>query len=137
MKKIFILTSLITLVSFGASAQDDTDNKGGRIEALKIAYLTRKLSLSPAEAQKFWPVYNNYAAEIKSARMEQRQNKSSELETEDEMLGIRKKYNAAFGTAISEEKVNTFFRSEKEFGSYVQKELQERRQSRQSLRPGN
>jgi hypothetical protein len=137
MKQIYIIiTILFTTLVLSASAQDDNDAKGGRIEALKIAFLTKKLDLSPSEAQKFWPVYNNYAADMRSARIDQRQHKSSELDTEDKILNIRKKYSAEFSKAISTEKVNTFFRSEKEFGTYVRKELMERQEMRQGVRPG-
>ena len=31
-----------------------------RINAYRIAFLTRRLNLTPQEAQKFWPVYNEY-----------------------------------------------------------------------------
>lgn len=31
-----------------------------KIKALKIAFLTNRLSLTPEEAQAFWPVYNEY-----------------------------------------------------------------------------
>ena len=42
---------------------------GNRLEALKIAYITNKLNLSPEEAQKFWPIYNQYSLELKVARL--------------------------------------------------------------------
>lgn len=129
MKRLF-LSILIASIALVATAQD-SEPRGGRIEALKIAYLTKRLDLSPAEAQKFWPIYNSYAAEIRAARAEQRQNGTQELDTEDRILAIRKKYSSEFSRAISAEKINTFFRSEKEFGNYVQQELQERRQLRQ------
>lgn len=108
---------------------------GGRIEALKIAYITKKLNLSPDEAQKFWPIYNNYSSEMREVRREQRRNNASELDTEEKYLRIRKKYNTEFSRALSPDKVNTFFKSEKDFGNYVQKELSERRQLRQGLKP--
>lgn len=31
-----------------------------RINAYKIAFFTRRLNLTPTEAEKFWPVYNEY-----------------------------------------------------------------------------
>ena len=31
-----------------------------KLNAYKIAFFTRKLNLSPAEAEKFWPVYNEF-----------------------------------------------------------------------------
>jgi hypothetical protein len=126
MKTLFIILFLIhTLPVF--SQEDDR----GKIEALKIAYLTKKLNLSPEEAQRFWPIYNNYAGEIRQARQEGKRNNTSELQTEEKILGIRKKYNSEFSRAINPEKINTFFRSEKDFGNFVQKELAERRQLRQ------
>lgn len=125
MKHLVPILFLICTLSLRAQEGD-----GGRIEALKIAYLTKKLNLSPQEAQRFWPIYNNYASELRQARTG---NSSSEIEREERILNIRKKYNKEFGSALNPEKVNAFFRSEKEFGNYVQKELSERRQLRQQL----
>lgn len=34
-----------------------------KVEALKVAFITKRLALTPEEAQKFWPVYNQYEAE--------------------------------------------------------------------------
>ena len=31
-----------------------------RVKAAKVAYLTRELGLSPQEAERFWPVYNEF-----------------------------------------------------------------------------
>jgi hypothetical protein len=134
MKRLLFSILFLSVIGLNGFSQDD-DNKpdGSRLEALKIAYLTKKLNLTPEEAQRFWPIYNNYAGEIRAARVEQRRNKSSEIETEEKILRIRKKYNTEFSNAISADKVNAFFRSEKEFGNYVQKELMERRQLRQQL----
>jgi hypothetical protein len=132
MKKFLYSILFLLAVSVTAYSQEENDKPdGSRLEALKIAYLTKKLNLTPEEAQRFWPIYNNYAGEIRKTRIEQRQNKSSEIETEEKILNIRKKYNTEFSSAISAEKINTFFRSEKDFGNYVRKELMERRQSRQ------
>jgi hypothetical protein len=128
-----LLPILFLICTLNLFSQQSQDPDGSRIEALKIAYLTKKLNLSPEEAQRFWPVYNNYASELREARAEQRRNKATEIETEEKILNIRKKYNKEFSNALSAEKVNTFFRSEKEFGNYVQKELSERRQLRQQL----
>lgn len=134
MKKFLLIVTCFSFFVFTAVAQE-SNQKGGRIEALKIAYLTKKLDLSPAEAQKFWPIYNDYSSEMRSTRADLRQNKVSELEAEDRMLKIRKKYGVEFSHAISDDKINTFFRSEKEFGQYVQKELQQRRELRQQRNP--
>ena len=101
------------------------------MQAYKIAFLTKKLNLTPEKAQQFWPIYNKYENEMRAARVEGRTSKK-EIETEEKILNIRKKYNSEFTKALSTEKVNTLFRSEREFGNIVQKEFMERRNQRQN-----
>ena len=132
---LFLFLSTVTI----SVAQDDESggrNNGGKIEALKIAYLTNKLTLSPEEAQRFWPVYNKYMQEIRKTRLDARENQQSEITTDEKILGIRKKYNNEFSKAISSEKANSFFKAEKEFGTYLQKEIIERRQQRIQRKAG-
>lgn len=140
MKKLLLIVALFLTLSSAILAQDDGGDKknpGGKVEALKIAYITQKLNLSTEEAQKFWPIYNKYAAEIRKVRVDGRLNKENEIEIEEKLLAIRKKYNGEFAKALSPEKVNAFFKAEKEFGVVLQRELLERRQQRQEKRGGN
>lgn len=131
MKRLLPILFLICTLTSVAQEGGDQDPNGSKVEALKIAYLTKKLNLSPEEAQRFWPIYNNYATELRNTKKDQRNNRASELETEQKVLDIRKKYNTEFSKVLNAEKVNTLFRSEKDFGNFVQKELAERRQLRQ------
>ena len=61
------ITTLVVLGLFAlflpqlSQAQD-------RIRALKVAFITDKLKLTPEESEKFWPVYNQYEAEQKRIR---------------------------------------------------------------------
>lgn len=134
MKKLLLIITLFLTVGTAVIAQEGDDgdkkNNGGKIEALKIGYLTQKLNLSAEEAQKFWPIYNKYAAEIRKVRGDARLNKEKEIDTEEKLLSIRKKYNEEFNKALSAEKVNSFFKAEKDFGGVLQRELMERRQQR-------
>src|SRR6185295_745050 len=68
MKKIFFLLGFVFLATMFSFAQTGDDLKGGtnRIDAIKIAYLTKELELSPDEAKAFWPLYDRYTGEIKS-----------------------------------------------------------------------
>ena len=125
MKTIYTIFIFLFTFSMSSIAQN-----GGKLEAYKIAYLTNKLSLTPQEAQRFWPVYNQYENEIRAVRIESRQGGKDELEREEKILNIRKKYNTEFAKVISPEKVNTLFRSEKEFNALVQKEMMERRNNK-------
>lgn len=132
MKQLFTILAIFFTISFTALAQDGGGKQNGqKIEALKVAYITNKLNLSPEEAQKFWPIYNKYSDELRKARQEGRQNKTPELEIEEKILGIRKKYNGEFSKVLPAEKVNAFFKAEKEFGTKLKEEWMERRKQKQ------
>ena len=130
MKKYLFIIALLLGFTVAGMSQDEEKKDGGRIEALKIAYLTRKLNLTTEEAQKFWPVYNKYADELRKAQIEARQNNTTEIDRDEKVLNIRKRYNGEFAKALSAEKANSFFRVEKEFNSFLQKEMIERRQNK-------
>lgn len=57
-RALFLFLILFTTLTF---AQED---KYAQIKAMKTAYITEKLDLSPTEAEKFWPVYNSYRKEL-------------------------------------------------------------------------
>lgn len=136
MKKYLLYVILALGVVINGRAQEADAKDGGKLEALKIAFLTKKLDLSTEEAQRFWPIYNNYTKEIRLIRVEQKLKNLPEIEVEDRILTVRKKYNTEFSKAINSEKVNTFFKSEKDFRNTIQKELQERRLNRQLNKRG-
>ena len=133
MKMIFTLLGIIWCCSTTLPAPQPRD--GDRLEALKIAYRTQKLNLTTEEAQRFWPVYNQYIADMKKVRVSE--TGGDEIEKDEKILAVRKKYQGDFGKALSPERANDFFRAEKEFYGFVAKELQQRRQLRQEAKPRN
>ena len=110
-------------------AQDGGKPDGGKLRAYQIAFLTQKLSLTPEEAQRFWPVFNKYQDEMRASRIANRQ--ANEIEKEEKAMVIRKKYFEEFSKVLNKEKADKVFKAEKEFRDVVRKELQERRQGRQ------
>lgn len=52
------------------AAQTEKD----KVEALRVNFITKKLELTTAEAEKFWPVYNEYNDKIKAVRKNLRQS---------------------------------------------------------------
>lgn len=57
MKTIYTLFLLLfSTFLFG----QDIENRIERVKALRIAYISDKLDLSPDEAQKFWPIFNQF-----------------------------------------------------------------------------
>ena len=95
------------------------------IDALKIAYITKQLNLSPDEAQKFWPIYNNYSTELKKAKIDFKQD---ELAFEEIKVGIMKKYKNEFKKIFNNDsKINQCFKAEPEFHKLLKAEWIRRR----------
>ncbi|HVM87651.1 MAG TPA: hypothetical protein VMT76_05650 [Puia sp.] len=138
MKNFLLILGLICWLTITARCQDN-NQAGGRIEVLKIGWLSKKLNLSPEEAQKFWPVYNQYSAEIRNVRQNGEKQNVPEIVIEQQVLDIRKKYNGEFMKALGPQRADQFFRLEKEFSAVVTRELMQRRelrlQQRRNLRP--
>jgi len=54
----------------GAFAQRDRD----RVEQLRVSFISKRLDLTNAEYEKFWPVYNEYNDKVKAVRRNLRQS---------------------------------------------------------------
>ena len=123
MKKILLLTLFLLNINYFCYSQ--VENRKNNIEAIQIAYLTRELSLSSEEAQKFWPVYNEYRDELLAVKKEAR---NDEVLFEEKVLNIRKKYKADFKRVLgTDQRVNQVFVAEKSFRDLLRKELMNRR----------
>lgn len=129
MKKANVLTIILSCISFlGFAQQADTPPVGNNIQALKIAFVTKELALTPDEAQKFWPVYYNYLGEVKKARQER---KVDVLIFEETVLNIRKKYKNDFKKVLNtDDRVNKVLFIDRDFNNVLKKELQKRIQNR-------
>lgn len=134
MKRILILIGFFFLILTGIKGSAQQLRDGERVQALKIAYLTKKLNLTTEEAQRFWPVYNEYTAEMRKVRFEGRGD--DEIEKDEKLLSIKKKYQSDFSKALSPDRANQFFRAEKEFNEFVAKELRERQLNRKEKKSG-
>ena len=121
---------------FAQEGGGDHQRDGGKLKAYQIAFLTRKLNLTPEEAQRFWPVFNKYEDEIRITRIQNKQ--APEVELEEKMLNIRKKYYDEFSRVLNKERADRVFKADREFKDVVRRELMERRQLRQqNKRPNN
>lgn len=61
MKRIIILLLLFIGINWAHAQNND---KHENLKALKTAFITQELDLSPKEAEKFWPIYNVYDEKI-------------------------------------------------------------------------
>lgn len=75
MKKVFSLICALAVVSVAALAQQpkgdekkaDGNDWRERIRSAQVAFLTNELDLTEAEAQSFWPVYNDVQKQRRDA----------------------------------------------------------------------
>ncbi len=119
MKKFVLIFSFIFSTFTVLHAQDDNP-RGERVEALKIAFITQKLDLTTDEAQKFWPVYNQYEQEIRNIKG------GEVIENEEQLLNIRKKYKPSFERILGSQKLNSLFNAERDFRTVLIRRLKNR-----------
>ncbi len=68
------LKILIFLVLLLQSATFFSQNDKDKVEALRIAFIGKKLELTTNESEKFWPIYNEYNDKVKAVRKNVRQS---------------------------------------------------------------
>lgn len=70
-KKIYILVFSLFLSTLMFSQRDNEESRK-KIRTLKVAYLTEQLNLTADEAEKFWPIYNEFDKKQNRLRNESR-----------------------------------------------------------------
>lgn len=125
--KNFILAFTFFLSGFIVQAQEQRDpdpvKREQKIKALYVAYISQELKLTEAEAQKFWPVHSEFDNEVRSVKMD-----LSELDRQQNVLNIKKKYQDRFTRIIGVERTDAFFRSDAEFRKKLVERLKNMRQ---------
>ena len=95
--KFFLLLISVMTFAFSINAQESKTDKEQEIKSQKIAFFSDKIGLTPAEAQVFWPIYNDYWAK-KNKIIADRKEKmtyfanSSENMSNDEMIQYADQY---------------------------------------------
>jgi len=155
MKRITSLFGFAMLIGTLAVAQpgeNERMNRGERkekVEAMKIAYITSKLELTPSEAQLFWPVFNEFESKLQAARQNRRKDHKDGNDNLDQMsdkevealidsevgfrqkeLDIMKEYHAKFKTVLPVRKVARLYRAQDDFKRELLKKIQERKPER-------
>jgi hypothetical protein len=115
-----------------------------RMEAQKIAFITQKLSLTPDEAEKFWPVYNEFTKkneDLVKKQVDARKGKDinsmsdqdasalidSELNMQEQRTALLKEYTPKFKAVLPVKKVALLYQAEKEFRMKKKQMMQEHR----------
>ena len=128
----------------GTSAQNPNVE---RLNAYKIGFITKRLNLTPQEAEKFWPEYNEYQ-EMKYKIQRERQdinknfNQNENIMSDQEMVKaaeriidlqvneatLAKEFHDKVKAILSPYKVLRLYQAENQYRMQLLKELQERKQ---------
>jgi hypothetical protein len=114
-----------------------------KIDAVRIAYITERLGLTPEEAEKFWPVYREYAQKRQDLRKDFRQQKKAgipekdlielDLKVRQQELDLERDYSERLQKVVSPQKVITLRQAEGDFRRMLIRQIQQR-QIRQEKR---
>lgn len=143
MKMKFGITTLFVLVATWMTvAQPPLMSKEARerIEAQRVAFITQQLRLTPDEAARFWPIYNEYRDALKDMREDfERPDLESitdeeaaaliekQLQQEQRKLELKRNLLARLRTVVSARKVLMLQRAENEFNRELLRKVQEHR----------
>lgn len=125
MKHLLYIIFLSFSFSSSIAQGNPPGKKAERVQALKVAFITQKLELTTDEAQKFWPVYNQYETELKQVIRSSRGG-GDVLENEEKVLNLKKKYKSEFIKAVGEQKTTAFYNAEREFRGVLLRQLKNR-----------
>ena len=151
-----IMLCIISINLFAQNPSPDKERKGGKwsdekreqIESMKIAFITKKLNLTPDEAKRFWPVYNQYSEEKRKLREDRFSGKrdakdnfdtmsdkdaekivDAEITSRQQELDLVKKYHLQFKQVLPIKKVAQLYRAEDEFKKELIEKIKEKRKS--------
>ena len=154
-----ILLLLMCTATFAAQAQEDdmpalSGERLKEIKAQKTAYLTTKLGLTTEEAQRFWPIYNEYDDAREKLRKEMRElHKSGKeegglteatakvmltkgLDIRTRELELERTYSERFSKSIGALKTVQLVKAERDFNKEVLRRFRDRMEERRDGRPG-
>lgn len=88
---MFVLTGSLFAQTRGGDKPTPTGAE--RVQALKVAFITKALNLTPEEAEKFWPIYNEYSDKRDVVRKQLQENRKkvkeqSETLTPEELIKL-------------------------------------------------
>jgi hypothetical protein len=153
MKKHVLAILFLLLAGLSFAQPKDTERKD-RLKAHKIAFISTELELSPEEAEKFWPIYNELDAKLEVLLLERRgmlkkmhhfvdlsDDEAYELTTnifaiEAKQTQLRLDYLPKFAEVIGKKKAAQVYLAEEKFKRELLKKLKNREHDYRKGGPG-
>ena len=143
MKNWIISFAIVILTISNGYTQQQCKMHRKEIKAQRIAYITQALNLDIEEAQKFWPVYNQYNNALEKLRtnnhqlianLKQEESKeyyekylNQQLINFDKEALLKKDYQKALLKVLSAKKIVLLYRTEIKFKRKMVRELGKKR----------
>lgn len=140
-----LVFGLLPLLSWGQPPRPMEE----RIEALRIAFFTEKLQLTPEESQNFWPLFNEFNKKERALRKTYKMDKSPELLSdaeaeslidnmfvmEEEMLQLKKEYFGKMREVLPVRKLALLPHIDRQFKERLLREMRNRQERQNGDRP--
>lgn len=149
-KLLIVSVFLISIASFGQNRplREHFKEKKEQVKALKIAFITTELNLTPEESAKFWPLFNAFEdkqQEIKKLKLKaylertdaNSIDKLSEKEaatlltqmenTEDELYQLKKKFVASLKGILPATKILKLKKAEEQFSKKLLQQYRDKK----------
>ncbi len=142
MKKLllFVVVSLLSLPQVIAQKKEAIK----KIESARIALITGRLGLSPSQAEKFWPLYNEFSrqkrdirSEVSTARKnidpqnitDQQSKRLMDLQfdAKQKELNLEKEYAGRLRAVISSQQIFSLRKAEDDFKRMLLQRIDQRR----------
>jgi len=144
MKKILLL--ILFLAGISAYGQNTAEQDArSKLRAARIALISERLGLTPSQAEKFWPIYNEYAEqrrmiqkEFRDARMGLDMNKLTEdqskvllkarMDGKQRQLNLETKYSDRLMDVINTRQLMALEKAENDFRAMIIRRIEQRKQ---------
>lgn len=141
---LFVIVLIAASLSGQAQKQMSNGNTKSKLEAARIAMITERLNLNPAQAEKFWPLYNQFAQERRTMQQQALQaRKGMDMQhlTEEQSkklvrahqkfkqdkLDLENKYVDRINNVISARQIVALKKAEDDFRKMILNRLEQRK----------
>ena len=152
MKKIIIILLSLFVTAVAVAQEEEPVVKDPKaqekIKAARIAFITERLGLTPAEAEKFWPVYREFSMKREELRQQYRENRKNpdpnktveqnekdaldlSLKLKQRELDLEKEYSGKLLNAVPAQKVMALRGAEHDFRKLLIDQIQKRQMMQQ------
>ncbi len=152
-KQIILLLVSVLLIGTSSLSLNAQRQNLERIKAERVAFFTEQLELSSDEAEKFWPLYNDYSnrrdklneesrmlirfvgnnmENMDEAEIDEQLNKYIEIQNKSHKLFLD--YNEKFLQVLPASKVIKLYIAESKFKQWLIKRISDARQQREGNR---